>query len=219
MRLPNAAHESGRWRISEILHDFTLEDVWALPVHGGPDDFHRLVKLMTSDDNNPFQSASLPARVLWNVRDRLGGWFGLGRISAPIDSGQDDVAGKLTIPGTNETSLIQRLPEDLRNTAEGLHFTSVPFRPLYCTDREFAAELSNRTVHTVMHLAWTDRGEGSHQGEMAVYVKPRGLLGGGYMALIKPFRYWIVYPALLRWMEQTWNAKYPVEKHRRNEEQ
>ena len=30
---------------------------------------------------------------------------------------------------------------------------------------------------------------------MAVYVRPRGLLGKGYMALIKPFRYLIVYPA------------------------
>ena len=35
MRLPNAAHESGPWRIREIVPDFTLEDVWALPVYGG----------------------------------------------------------------------------------------------------------------------------------------------------------------------------------------
>jgi hypothetical protein len=48
-----------------------------------------------------------------------------------------------------------------------------------------------------MHLAWVDRGEGRHQGQMAVYVMPRGRLGDGYMALIKPFRYWVVYPALL----------------------
>ena len=33
MRLPNAAHESRPWRIREIVPDFTLEDVWALPVH------------------------------------------------------------------------------------------------------------------------------------------------------------------------------------------
>jgi hypothetical protein len=32
---------------------------------------------------------------------------------------------------------------------------------------------------------------------MAVYVKPNGLLGTAYMAAIKPFRYMIVYPALM----------------------
>jgi hypothetical protein len=42
---------------------------------------------------------------------------------------------------------------------------------------------------------------------MAVYVKPRGLFGKGYMALIKPFRYLIVYPALMRQTERTWNAR------------
>jgi hypothetical protein len=57
-----------------------------------------------------------------------------------------------------------------------------------------------------MHLAWVDQGEGRYQGQMAVYVKPRGRLGKGYMALIKPFRYWVVYPALMRQIEREWRA-------------
>ena len=57
-----------------------------------------------------------------------------------------------------------------------------------------------------MHLAWVDQGEGRYQGQMAVYVKPRGPLGKGYMALIKPFRYWVVYPALMRQIERAWNS-------------
>ena len=73
--------------------------------------------------------------------------------------------------------------------------------PLYRTEDEYAAELSNRTVHAVLHLAWADQG-GRYQGQMAVYVKPRGLLGKGYMALIKPFRYLVVYPALMRQIER-----------------
>jgi hypothetical protein len=44
---------------------------------------------------------------------------------------------------------------------------------------------------------------------MAVYVKPRGPLGKGYMALIKPFRYWVVYPALMREIERAWNRRVP----------
>ena len=205
MRLSNAAHESLRWRIREIVPDFTLEDVWALPVRGGADDFQALLELMASSD--PANVDFLPARVLWRVRDRLGKGFGLGRIAAPIDSGSEKDAGKLPIPGTNETSLIDRLPVDLRNTATDLNFDSLPFAPLYRTDVEFAAEVSNRTVHGVMHLAWVDQGEGRYEGQMAVYVKPRGPFGKGYMAVIRPFRYWVVYPALMRQIERTWNTR------------
>jgi Protein of unknown function (DUF2867) len=205
MRLPNAAHESGPWRIREIASDFTLEDVWALPAYGDAEEFQDLLELMASSD--PANADSLPTRVLWRLRDRLGGWLDLGRISAPIDGDLGDAPGKLPIPGQNETSLAGRLPDDLRDTAADLDFGSLPFVPLYRTDVEFAAEMSNKTVHGVMHLAWVDQGEGRYQGQMAVYVKPRGLFGKGYMALIKPFRYWIVYPALTRQTERMWNSR------------
>ena len=204
MRLPNAAHESRPWRIREIAPDFTLEDVWALPVQGGAGDFQRLLDIAASSD--PANAESLPTRVLWGVRDRLGSWFDLGRISTPVDGGAEDDTGRLPIPGCSETSLAVRLPDDLPGTAADLDFGSLPFVPLYRTDVEFAAELSNKTAHGVMHLAWVDQGDGRYQGQMAVYVKPRGVFGKGYMALIKPFRYWIVYPALMRQIERGWDA-------------
>jgi Protein of unknown function (DUF2867) len=72
MRLPNAAHESRPWRIREIAPDFTVEDVWALPVHGGAEDFQTLLEIMTSGLDDPANWDSLPARVLWRLRDRLG---------------------------------------------------------------------------------------------------------------------------------------------------
>jgi Protein of unknown function (DUF2867) len=205
MRLPNTAHESRPWRIRAIVPDFILEDVWELPVHGGAEDFQTLLEQMARSD--PANAESFPTRVLWRLRDRLGKWLDLGGIAAPADNGGDDAAAKLPIPGTNETSLAGRLPEDLRNTAVDLDFGSLPFVPLYRTDVEFAAEVSNRTVHGVMHLAWVEQGEGRYRGQMAVYVKPRGRFGKGYMALIKPFRYWVVYPALLRQTERQWNRR------------
>jgi hypothetical protein len=207
MRIPNAAHESRPWRIRQITQDFTLEDVWALPVQGGAEDFQALLANMVSFD--PASADSLATRALWRTRDQLGRWFDLGRISAPIDGDRGDGSGRLPIPGTSEISLTDRLPEDLRNTAADVDFGSLPFVPLYRTDDEFAAEISNRTVHGVLHLAWVDQGEGRYQGQMAVYVKPRGSLGKGYMALIKPFRYWIVYPALMRQIEAAWRARVP----------
>jgi hypothetical protein len=204
MRLPNSAHESRPWRIREIAPDFILEDVWALPTPGGAEDFPALLELMASSD--PANSSSLPTRVLWRIRDRLGKLFDLGGISSPADDGLEGAVG-LPIPGTGETSLAERLPDDLRGTAADMDFGSLPFVPLYRTDTEFAAELSNRTVHAAMHLAWVDQGAGRYQGQMAVYVKPRGAFGKGYMALIKPFRHLIVYPALLRQTERAWQTR------------
>ena len=195
MRLPNTAHESRPWRIREIAPDFTVQDVWALPVRGGAEDFQTLLELMTSGD--PANAESLATRVLWRLRFRLGSWFGW-----------DDAAGELPIPGTNQASLTDRLPDDLRNTAADLQFAHLPFAPLYRTDVEFAAEASNQTVHGVIHLAWD---EGRYQGQMAIYVKPRGALGKGYMALIKPFRHWVVYPALMRQIAQAWNTRVSSE--------
>jgi len=201
-RIPNSIHEAGPWRIREIAPDFTIEDVWALPAHGKAGDFKSVPKLLSASD--PSKADSGAARFLWQLRDRLGKWFGIGRISKPAGEGGDQ---GLTIPGTHERSLRERLPEDLRDTASGVDFGSLPFTPLYLADSEFAAEVSNQTVHGVMHLAWVDQGAGRYQGQMAVYVKPRGLVGKGYMALIKPFRYLVVYPALMRQVERTWNAR------------
>jgi hypothetical protein len=200
MRLPLQAHESRPWRIRELAPDFIVEDVWALPVHGLAEDFPALLELMFSLDP---ASASRPARLLWSVRDLLGRWFGLGRISAPAES------TALPIPGAIETSLADRMPDDLRDTVADLGSGRLPFKPLYRTHNEYATEISNRTMHGVMHLAWVDQGDGTYQGQMAVYVKPRGRFGKGYMAFIKPFRYLIVYPALMRQIERAWTTRGP----------
>jgi len=207
-RVPNSTQRSRPWRIREIVPDFTLEDVWALPVEGGAEDFPLLLELLDSLD--PAHADSRATRFLWRLRDRLGTWFGLGRIRVPAGGGADAPPGRLPIPGTRETSLSGRLPDDLRGTAADADFGSLPFTPLYRTDFEAAAEISNQTVHGVAHLAWVDRGEGRYQGQMAVYVKPRGRFGQAYMAAIKPFRYLIVYPALMRQFEKGWKRSGPT---------
>src|ERR1700730_4913110 len=82
MRLPNAAHESRPWRIREIAPDFTVEDVWALPVYGRAEDFQTLLEIMASGD--PANAESLATRVLWRVRWRLGSWFGWDDVAAGL---------------------------------------------------------------------------------------------------------------------------------------
>ena len=79
-------------------------------------------------------------------------------------------------------------------------FTALPFKSLYLTDDEFAAEVANRTMHGVLHLGRVPDAGGGYRAQMAVLVKPNGLFGRAYMVAIRPFRHLIVYPAMLRRM-------------------
>ena len=58
-----------------------------------------------------------------------------------------------------------------------------------------------------MHLGWVPDGAGGYRGQLAVFVKPNGLFGKAYMAAIKPFRYLIVYPALMRMIGWEWRER------------
>ncbi|HME65473.1 MAG TPA: DUF2867 domain-containing protein, partial [Streptosporangiaceae bacterium] len=50
-------------------------------------------------------------------------------------------------------------------------------------------------------------GAGRYHGQLAVLVKPNGLLGTGYMAAITPFRHLIVYPPMIRQIGQDWRTR------------
>lgn len=195
MRLPNATHEAHPWVIAQVAPDFKLLDVWQLPAQGGADEFATLVKIVTSLD--PAKGDSRATRALFSLRWRLGAWFRW-----------DDATGKLPVPGRTETTLSARVPEDLRDTVtRPVVVGSATFVPIYRADDEWAAEISNGTVHAVMHLAWVEEGEGVYRGQMGVYVKPRGRFGATYMALIGPFRHLIVYPALMRQIGRAWDTR------------
>lgn len=189
MRLPNAAHTSLPWRIHEFTPDFRLEDVWALPTPGGPDDFSRLVRLMTSYD--PARSSSAAVRWLFAIRWKIGGLLGW-----------DGEAGD----GSERPTIRDRMPADLLEGPSGPDHDELPFSPLYMTDDEWAAEIVNRTVHGILHLGWVRDEGGGYRGQMAVLVKPNGQLGRAYMAAIGPFRHLLVYPPLLRECGRQWRA-------------
>jgi hypothetical protein len=187
MRLPAAAHTSMSWRIHELIPDFRLEDVWALPTPGGPDDFPRLVRRFASQAS----PEGLPpaARALWAIRQKLGEWLGW-----------DDAAGGL---GARVSTLYDRLHAELRDRP-GPSSETGPFTSLYMLENEWAAEAANRTMHGVIHLGWVPDATGAFRGQMAVLVKPNGLFGTAYMAAIRPFRHLIVYPAMMRRLDRSW---------------
>jgi hypothetical protein len=193
IRLPDTAHTSRPWRIHELTRDFRLEDVWALPTPGGPDDFPRLVELITSDD--PSRNTSSAARALWVIRLKLGEMLGW-----------DESPGA----APQRPSLRDSLPADLRAGPSGPRHTKLPFTPLYLTADEWATEIVNRTVHGILHLGWVpdhpdhpDHPDRYH-GQLAVYVKPNGLLGAAYMTAITPFRHLIVYPPMIQAIGRAW---------------
>jgi hypothetical protein len=187
-RLPNSAHTSRPWRIHELTRDFRLEDVWALPTPGGPDDFPRLVQMMAS--LNTSQGSSRAVRTLFAIRWKIGKLLGWDTPAAGL--------------GARVPTLRDRLPADLRSAPSGPAFG--PFTSLYLLDDEFAAEIANRTVHGVLHIGWVADQTGGYRGQMAVYAKPNGLLGTAYMAAITPFRHLIVYPRLIREIGRNWEA-------------
>jgi Protein of unknown function (DUF2867) len=191
VKLPKDAHTSQGWRIEEVIPDFRLEDVWALPTPGGPDDFPLLVAGIASGD--PAKSLPRSARTLWELRWKLGELLGWDEPDTGL--------------GSRVPSLRDRLPADLRDAPSGPDFAALPFDSLYQLEREWAAEIANRTVHGVMHLGWVSDGSGGYRGQMAVYVKPNGLLGRAYMAAIKPFRHLVVYPQMLRQIERSWQER------------
>ena len=188
MRLPNSAHTSRPWRIHELTRDFRLEDVWALPTPGGPDDFPSLVQLAASLD--PSQSSSRAVRTLFAIRWKIGDLLGWDDPDAGV--------------GSRVPTLRDRLPADLRDAPSGPDFDALPFTSLYMLEDEFAAEVANRTVHGVMHMSWVPDATGGYRGQMAVLVKPNGLFGTAYMTAIKPFRHLLVYPRLLDGFERAW---------------
>src|SRR5829696_3893675 len=192
MTLPNTAHTSRPWRIHELTRDFRLEDVWALPTPGGPGDFPRLVQGIAAGDHS--HGSPLAARTLWAIRWQLGQLFGWDGPDTGLDS--------------RVATLRDRFPADLRDAPSGPKFAALPFSSLYLLHDEFAAEIANETVHGVMHIGWVpDETTGGYRGQMAVLVKPNGLLGSAYMAAIAPFRHLIVYPAMLRQIGRKWQAR------------
>jgi hypothetical protein len=199
VKLPNSAHESKPWVIGKIASDFRLLDVWELPAEGARDDLLRFLEVMAALD--PAGGDSVISRVLFWVRFRLGELFGWDK---------DEVR---SIPDCSETSLVERLPAELRGTADrpvigsAIKDEAGSFTPIYRTEDEWAAEISNGTVHGVLHVGWVERSPGRFGPQLGIYVKPRGQLGRAYLMLIAPFRHLIVYPALMRQVHRAWDTR------------
>ncbi|BBY42432.1 hypothetical protein A5765_00960 [Mycolicibacterium celeriflavum] len=189
-RLDNTAHVRRPWRIHEFTEDFRVLDVWALPTPGGRDDFGELVELWRTFD--PGRNSPI-VRALFTIRWSIGKMFGL-------DTPEAGLGGRVQ-------ALRDRLTADLRDTATQLATSDAHFQPVYITDEEFAMEIANHTVHGVLHVGWVADVHGTHRGQMAVLVRPNGVMGRMYLVAIAPFRHLIVYPLMLRDIGRLWQGR------------
>jgi hypothetical protein len=185
-------------RVHALLADVPLHDVFCVELPGGGPGrtLADLPDLVPGAGASPGAELPLAARLLFVLRGWLGRLFGwdAGRHAAPAESFE----GRL-------------LPEDRERSLEPSGAARGAFRTLYRFDRESLLEVRNATVHAFLASALEPRTEsdadtdtGGYQLFLAIYVRPVSRWTAAYMALIDPFRHWIVYPALIRRIERAW---------------
>jgi hypothetical protein len=195
MRLTVAAHIQHPWLVRSIASDFVLDEVWEFPFEASAaagDSFETFCAMQDAAQTRK------PGRGLADLLMRFRLW--LGR------AGSEDERKPLPIPGCSESSLRERLePDELSKPLPALPPSPLPFKLVYQRENERLFEFSSRPVHGLAHYGWVPQGEDKYRAQMAVYFKPRGLVGRAYMALIWPFRVWVVYPAIMRVATAHWN--------------
>ena len=203
MKIDAQTYASKDWRALTLAEDFDLLDTWQFPIRATGAQGQRFEDFCTLFASLANDRAQLPwmARWLFGLRERMGRWFGW-----------DKSANTLSMPGETSTTLRDRLSDDERASqasfyeATDLQEDPMQFRLVYRLADEQLSEISNATVHAMMHLVWADD-DGVYVPRMGVYVKRRGWFGQAYMTLIAPFRHWIVYPAMMRQVRASWAAR------------
>jgi hypothetical protein len=192
MKSSKMAHRALPWRVHTLASDFEVIDVWRFNLRGGQGGFARFVK------------------VFWEGMGEAERWA-LSRLRLAIGRvmGWDSSPNSLPIPGCTETSVADRLSaadreKNQAREGEPSQLPAAAVRTVYRFEDEALFELSNDTVHALLHLGQVCGG-----GELAVYVKSRGALTRVYMAAIWPFRHFYIYPRLIACIERQWLLTWP----------
>ena len=172
-----------------ILADVPLRDVSAIDLPGGGDGrtIADVRALLADPGSGGGLTAALFALRMWIGRQL--GW----------DETRHD---------RPETSYVARVPASLRaRSAIAPGTPDGSFRTLYVLPGESLSEIRNATVHAFLCAALVPRATG-YRLYWAIYVKAVSRWTPFYMALIEPFRRFIVYPALFARVAARWRARY-----------
>lgn len=193
MQIKKEAHFKNTWIVQDLLADFEVEDVWQFPVRLQKEHTIELFQAQLFAAMEQLSQKGV-AGLLFKFRFFLGRLFGWDKPQSTIKEALKK--GSIRERYAQRYQLTQG---DLKSVGEA------DFEPVYVLDNESLAEIKNETVHAGLHLSKVPLNDG-YTIQMAVYVKPKGRLGKYYMALIKPFRIAIVYPAMMRMVGQHWTA-------------
>lgn len=191
MKIDNAAHYKNTWIVQDLLADFEVEDVWQFPVTLQKEHTIALFQTQLFDAMEQLSQKGL-AGLLFKFRFFLGQLFGWDKSESLVNS------------PLKKGSIRERYANRYQLTkADLLPTGNADFEPVYTLENESLAEIKNETVHAGLHLAKVPF-KAAYTVQMTVYVKPKGGFGKFYMALIKPFRLTIVYPAMMRMVGKHW---------------
>ena len=192
MRVPHEQFLGLDLEVHAILSDVRLRDVTAidLPAGGAGRTISDVRSLMAREKR---LAANPAVRFLVALRLMLGRLF------------RWDSTGH----AHPEMSYLHRLSSDIkRRSVVAPGSPDGPFRLLYVLEKESLAEIRNATVHAFLSSVLIETPLG-YRLYLAVYVKPVSRLTPLYMALIEPFRRFIVYPAIGRVYRKAWEERYP----------
>ncbi len=184
-RLPIAVHG--------VLTDVPLHDVTVVDLPGGGAG-RTLADLRALLSGGPATLGGPLTRWLFAFRARVGRvfrWDGHAQ-------------------GAATDSYLHRVPEAIARRSAVMPGTRAGlFTVLYVLDDEALLEAKNRLVHAFLSAVLRPTREG-YELYCAVYVQPISPWAGAYMAVIEPFRRFIVYPSILRGVRKAWRARYPI---------
>jgi len=187
VRVSRAEYEGIPLRAHSLLEGVPLHDVWALDLVGEHPE-RNVLFLRDILSLERLAESNLAVNLLFRLRGLLGALF---RLDA-------EPAGKRSSSFLARSSDRERSASLIEpGTREG------PFEVLFASQREVVSEIRNATVHAFSVYALLERA-GGRRLYWAIYVQPVGRITGFYMALIDPFRRWVVYPAALRYVERAW---------------
>jgi hypothetical protein len=174
-----------------FLKDVPLHDTFAIDLPGGGKgrtmrDIRALLPAGTALKANPL------AAILFKLR------FFVGRIL-----GWDANPEKWD----NDSYLHRLGAEDRAQSLLPAGTPDGPFRLLHLLPMESVSEVQNATVHAFLCQALREEGSG-YRFYWGIYVKPVSRFTPVYMALIKPFRHLVVYPAILDRLRKAWVRQY-----------
>jgi hypothetical protein len=177
-------------RAHAFLAEVPLHDVWAVDLPRLREgitlaEFHRRAR-----SGRSLRRFSPSAHVLIRLRFFLGRLFRLD--AEPRDAGVASFAARLT-------------PEDRARSSVEAGTPDGVFRVVYRFENEQLLELQNRTAHAAAVSALVETVDG-YRFCFAVYVEKASWITPVYMALIDPFRKWIVYPSMLKNIRAAWVA-------------